>query len=119
MKTACIKIGIIALMAGVLNAQNPGKLIIRNADNSYPGIIVSLNGIRLTNEYRSTVCYDYLDDSNYKVRILQSGSAKPLSFVVSCSPNYISKYILNKDNGGNYALVLESKSLMGSEEVFP
>lgn len=99
-------------------AQDVGKVIIRNGGN-YPKFIVSLNGIRLSNEYGSQVSFDYLDESNYRVKILQAGSHNLLSFMLNSSPNYISKYILTKDNYGNYSLILESKSLMTGETEVP
>lgn len=104
-------------VAGQLTAQNFGRLIVRNAGFDYPGIIVSLNGVRLSNEYKQQVIFDYLDEGNYRVKILQAGSAKVLMYNVDCSPNYISRYILDKDNYGNYTLVMESKSLLSAEPV--
>jgi len=97
-------------------AQDLGRVIIRNGNTAYPKFIVSLNGVRLSNAYNATVCFDYLDERNYKVKLLQAGSSNVLTFMVNNAPNYVSKYILNKDNYGNYSLILESKALLSSSE---
>lgn len=115
MRTAILSAAFIFLFQNPFTAQDLGKVSIRNASEAYPQIIVSLNGIRIANEYSHEVAFEYLDDYNYKVKVLQSGSARPLSFVLSSAPKYSSKYILNRDAAGNYSLVLESKSLLGSE----
>lgn len=102
----------------VLKGQDLGRVVIRNANANYPKFIVSLNGIRLTNDYNASISFDYLEEKNYRVKILQAGSSNVLNFMVNSAPNYISKYILNKDNTGNYSLILESKALMnGQNEV--
>lgn len=102
-----------------LQAQDLGRVVIRNGAASDPEFIVSLNGVRLTNEYSSTVSFDYLDDYNYKVKLLQAGSGKALSFMLKSTPKYISRYVVNRDAYGNYALILESQVLMGSQELQP
>jgi hypothetical protein len=93
-------------------AQDVGKVIIKNAKENFPKFIVSLNGIRMSNEYGSAVTFDYLDEYNYKVSILQAGSKNTLSFMVYSAPNYISTYLINKDTYGNYLFNLESKVMM-------
>jgi hypothetical protein len=106
----------ISFLSGIM-AQDFGKVVIRNGANTNPKFIASLNGIRLNNDYNTTVSFNYLDEQKYRIKILQAGSTQVLSFVLASEPNYISKYILNKDNYGNYSLILESKSLLVSEDV--
>jgi len=115
MKKTFIQILFIFSLFSITSAQDLGKVIIHNANPTYPGFIASLNGVRISNVYNSTICFDYLDEKIYKVKVLQAGSANILSFVVNGAPNYFSKYILNKDNYGNYSLILESKVLMTEE----
>lgn len=96
----------------VLNAQDCGQMQIRNASPNYPKFIVSINGVRVLNDYSSMVVYPCLDDFNYKVKILQAGSSNVLSFSIASEPRYMSKYIINKDTYGNFSIILESKSLI-------
>jgi len=93
-------------------AQDLGKIVIRNASNNYPKFIASLNGIRLTNEYSPMVSFPYLDESVYRVKILQAGSLSMLTYTLSGEPKYLSKYVITKDSYGAYSIILESKSLM-------
>jgi hypothetical protein len=37
-------------------AQDVGKVLIKNAKDTYPKFITSLNGVRLSSEYVSQVC---------------------------------------------------------------
>ena len=115
MKPGILLAVFIFLLHSPMAAQDLGRVSIRNASDAYPQFIVSMNGIRTTNEYSHLAVFDYLDDYNYRVKVLQAGSAKPLSFTLNSAPKYISKYILNRDAAGNYALVLESKFLIGSQ----
>jgi hypothetical protein len=104
---------ILFVIASILaNGQDVGRVIIKNQKDAFPKFIVSLNGVRLTNEYQSTVTFNYLDEYQYKVNILQAGSRNTLSFMVYSSPNYISTYIISKDAYGNYLFNQESKTLM-------
>ncbi|PBQ34301.1 hypothetical protein CNR22_21840 [Sphingobacteriaceae bacterium] len=119
MKNLFIQICLCIALFSSLSAQDLGKVIIRNASPNYPGFIISLNGVRTSNEYSSTICFDYLEEKNYRVKLLQAGSANILSFMVSSAPNYVSKYILNKDNTGNYSLILESKVLITEQNQSP
>lgn len=98
-------------------AQNPGRVIIKNANANNPPFIASLNGVRVSNTYSSQVTFNFLEEQNYRVKILQSGSAKILNFNLTSDPEYVSIYVLNKDPYGNFALIMQSKSLMGDEPV--
>ncbi len=93
-------------------AQDLGKIIIRNASNNYPKFIASLNGIRLSNDYNDVTTFSYLDESRYRLRLLQAGSSNVSTFTIASEPKYLSKYLITKDNAGNYSVILESKSLM-------
>ncbi len=95
-----------------LHAQDCGKIIIANASKTDPGILVSLNGVRLSNDYAQSVTFRYVDENSYRVKVLQAGSSSPLSFTVSSEARYVSAYLLVKENTGRYSLLLQSKSLM-------
>jgi hypothetical protein len=98
------------------NAQDLGKMMIRNGNNAYPKFIASINGIRLSNDYNSTVSFTMLEENSYRLRILQAGSTNVLSYTLGSEPKYLSKYVIMKDNYGNYSVMLESKSLMLDNE---
>jgi hypothetical protein len=93
-------------------SQDLGKIILRNGSNNYPKFIASLNGIRLSNDYAGTAIFSMLDDNIYKLKLLQAGSTNLLTFTLSSEPRYLSKYVITKDNVGNFIVMLESKSLM-------
>lgn len=112
MKTRLLRLALILLCAVNAGAQDIGRVIIRNANPSFPKFIVSMNGIRLSNEYAQKVEFNYLDEFTYKINILQAGSRTTLSFMVYSAPNYVSTYVINKDTYGNYLFALESKTLM-------
>jgi hypothetical protein len=102
-------------ITGVINAQDIGKIVIRNANINNPRFIVSLNGIRQNNIYTPEISFDFLDDYSYRVKILQMGVNGALLYTIANTPNYVSVYALNKDAYGNYALILESKTLLANE----
>lgn len=113
---------VLALLLGLImniQAQDLGKVVIRSANNTIPAFIVSMNGVRVTNTYTTQLSFPYLDENAYKIKVLFSGSAGIYNFNLSSEPNYVSKYILNKDNFGNYNLMLESKSLLSMEPQEP
>lgn len=107
---------IAALAANFLVAQDLGKIVIHTANDSYPKFIVSLNGVRLSNDYASTVSFNMLDEYQYRAKILLSGSTTQISYTLQSEPKYLSKYVILKDNFGNYSLMLESKSLMMDDQ---
>lgn len=106
---------LILCVSGLLEAQDVGKIVIRNTQMSNPKFIVSLNGIRQNNVYVPEISFDFLDEYNYRVRILQMGVNGVLTFNVNNTPNYVTVYALNRDAYGKYALILESKSLLANE----
>lgn len=115
MKNKILLLLTVAAFITNINAQDTGKIIIRNAANSYPKFIASLNGIRLINEYSDVQTFSYLDDTRYRLKLFQAGSGNLLTFTLSSEPKYLSKYLITKDNAGNYSVILESKSLMLDE----
>jgi len=117
MKRQFLHLLLILSFVSVCEAQDLGRVIIRNGQPGYPKFIVSLNGVRPTNEYNSSINFDYLDERNYRVKMLQAGSSSVLNFMVNNAGNYVSIYVVTKDNMGNYSLILESKTLLtGMEE---
>lgn len=118
MKKILLQLLVVIAITSSLNAQE-GKIIIRNASNNYPKFIASLNGIRLSNDYNSISTFSYLDDNSYRLKLLQAGSANVLTFAIASEPKYLSKYVITKDNVGNYTVILESKSLMLDEPEAP
>lgn len=93
-------------------AQDIGKITITNAAKNYPNFIVSLNGVRLQNDYTGSSSFKFVDETSYRVKILQAGSSSVLNFTISSEPKYHSNYLIMKDQVGNYSMVLQSKSLM-------
>ena len=93
-------------------SQDLGRIEIRNGFTNYPKFIASLNGMRLTNDYNALSVFRLLDENIYKLKLLQAGSTTMLSFTLSSEPKYLSKYVIIKDNIGNYSVMLESKSIM-------
>lgn len=120
MKTRFLNLAVFALSSVFGNAQTPGKIIIRNASETYPQFIASLNGVRVENIYNSSATFSYLDDNVFRLKIFQYGIAKPLTFAVNSEANYVSKYMITRDDAGYFKIVLESKALAtGQESVSP
>ena len=119
MKKSILQLALAITLLNTLSAQDIGKVVIRNANNNLPKFIVSLNGVRLSNDYNSSVTFSYLDDMKYTVKVLQAGSSNVLNYALTSEPNYVSKYIINRDNYGNYSFMLESKSLLSAEQDEP
>lgn len=114
-KTITILALLVLVVSTTLKAQDLGKIIIRNGNNTFPKFIASLNGIRLTNDYNSVLTFSMLDENSYRLKLLQAGSTNVLTYTLASEPKYLSKYIIMKDNYGNYSIILESKSLMLDE----
>lgn len=110
---------LIVVVSTSLKAQDLGKLVIRNSNKAFPNFIASLNGIRLSNDYAPTVTFSMLDEYQYRVKILQAGSTSMITYTLASEPKYLSKYVIVKDNYGNYSIILESKSLMLDEPETP
>jgi hypothetical protein len=112
MKLMCLYLWVLLLGNLGLHAQDCGKITISNASKSDPAFIVSLNGVRLNNDYAQSITFRFLDESTYRVKVLQAGSSSPLNFTVSSEARYVSAYLLVKENTGRYSLLLQSKTLM-------
>lgn len=116
------KIALLIVISGLFGniiAQDLGKMVIRNASINYPKFIASLNGIRQSNEYTGAIQFNNLEENSYRLKLLLAGSTNIITYTVSSEPRYLSKYVIMKDNFGNFSLVLESKSLImeGDEPV--
>lgn len=111
MKKIAFTLLTLVFLPSFIKAQTPGKVIIRNGSDTYPLFMASMNGVRLDNEYVSTVTFAYLDDNIFRLKVFQSGITKPLTFAVNAEANYISQYMITKDEAGYFKLVLESKAL--------
>ncbi|HQQ94782.1 MAG TPA: DUF4476 domain-containing protein [Bacteroidia bacterium] len=116
MKTRSILLLLLSAGLITLRAQECGKVVISNASKSSPAFIVSLNGVRLSNDYAQSASFKCLDENQYRLKILQAGASGALSFTISSEVKYLSNYLLAKDNVGNYSLVLQSKSLITEEK---
>lgn len=95
-----------------LLAQNTGKIVIyTNLNQSF---LVSLNGVRVNNQYLTKTTFDYIEDAECKVKVWFQGAQYPVNFVIQNSTGYESMYQLSKDNYGAYSLSLISKVVLGS-----
>jgi len=112
MKTFICLLSFVCIGLQTALAQDCGKIVISNASKTDPAFIVSLNGVRLNNDYAQSITFRFVDENTYRVKVLQAGSSSPLSFTVSSEARYVSAYLLVKENTGRYSLLLQSKSLM-------
>ncbi len=120
MKKTITYLALLILVASTsVKSQDLGKLMIRNSNKAFPNFIASLNGIRLSNDYTPSVAFNMLDEYQYRVKILQAGSTTMISYTLASEPKYLSKYVIVKDNYGNYSIMLESKSLIMDEPEVP
>lgn len=117
MKKSTFVLVIAIILSTTAFAQDMGKIVIRNGNKAYPNFIASLNGIRLTNDYAPMMAFNLLDETTYRLKLLQAGSTSILTYTLNSEPRYLSKYVITKDNVGNYTIILESKSLMLDEET--
>lgn len=112
MKTRLLHLLLFSVISLVTIAQDYGRITIKNAANDSPTFIVSLNGVRVSNTYSTSVTFRYADETLYRIKILQSGSSQLLRFNLNNEIKYNSVYLLSRDNAGRYSLLLQSKSLM-------
>lgn len=115
MKNKIIFLAVASVMFLSAGAQDLGRIIIKNASTSYPKFIASLNGVRLSNDYSASTTFNLLDESVYRLKLLQAGSTNVITYTLTSEPKYLSKYLITKDNAGNYSIILESKSLIMDE----
>lgn len=96
-------------------SQAPGKIVVRNASDTYPTFIASLNGVRVENTYAHSATFAWLDDNVFRLKVWQYGGTRPLAFAVNSEANYITRYMITKDETGAYRIALESKILASAE----
>lgn len=102
----------LVLFGLILNAQNHGKVIIYT--NLNQPFLVSLNGIRVNNQYLTKTTFDYVEESECKVKVWFQGAQYPVNFVIQNATGFESMYQLAKDNFGAFTLNLISKVVLGS-----
>lgn len=100
------------LIANCVLAQNFGKVVVYT--NLNQTFLVSLNGVRVSNQYLTKTTFDYVEDTECKVKVWFQGAQYPVNFVVQNAAGYESMYQLAKDNYGAYSLNLISKVVLGS-----
>ena len=99
---------ILALVSSfALNAQNYGRVIVYTKENL--GFLISFNGVRWSNEFASKVVSNYMEDTDYKVRLWFPRSTAPINFNITSSPGYETVYMLKKDQYDAYVLNLKVK----------
>lgn len=91
----------------VVNAQNYGKITIYSKDNQF--FLVSFNGVRWHNDYKTKAALEYAEDNDYKVKLWLPRNNYPINFNITSTPGFETVYTLDKDQYGAYALNLESK----------
>lgn len=104
--------GILVTISTIITAQNHGKIVVFT--NLNQPFMVSLNGIRVTNQYTTKTTFDFVEDNEYKVKVWFQGAQYPVNFNLQNTPGYESLYQLAKDNFGAYTLNLISKVILGS-----
>lgn len=115
MKTKLFLLFFFSFLGGILFSQTSGKIVIRNASDTYPTFITSLNGVRIENTYAHSATFAWLDDNVFRLKVYQYGGSRPLTFAVNSEANYVSRYMITKDETGAYRIALESKILASSE----
>lgn len=98
-----------------INAQNAGKVVVYTSLNQ--PFLISLNGVRVVNQYNTKFTFEALEDNDYKARIWFQGAQFPINFNIQSAPGYESVFQLNKDQYGAYTLNLISKVLMGVNPI--
>lgn len=107
-------IGAILLYNSVFG-QSHGKIVINSQVNQ--PIMVSLNGVRISNQYIMKSVFEYADENDYRARIWVQGLNYPVNFNLQSSVGYETVYSLSKDQYGAYNISLISKVLMSSQPV--
>ncbi len=93
-------------------AQNFGKVIIYTSTNQ--PFMVSLNGIRLSNQYAVKSTFEFAEENEYRTKVWVQGNQYPINFNIQSTPGYESTYQLGKDQYGAFTLNLISKVLIGA-----
>lgn len=95
-------------------AQNFGKVIIYT--NTNQPFMVSLNGIRLSNQYAIKSTFEFAEENEYRTKVWVQGNQYPINFNIQSTPGYESTYQLGKDQYGAFTLNLISKVLIGANQ---
>ncbi|MBL7896713.1 MAG: DUF4476 domain-containing protein [Bacteroidia bacterium] len=95
-------------------AQNFGKVIIYTSTNQ--PFMVSLNGIRLSNQYAVKSTFEFAEENEYRTKVWVQGNQYPINFNIQSTPGYESTYQLGKDQYGAFTLNLISKVLIGANQ---
>lgn len=95
-------------------AQNFGKVIIYT--NTNQPFMVSLNGIRLSNQYAVKTTFEFAEENEYRTKVWVQGNQYPINFNIQSTPGYESTYQLGKDQYGAFTLNLISKVLIGANQ---
>lgn len=99
---------ILAIISSLaLGAQNYGKITVYSKDNQ--SFLISFNGVRWTNDFKTKVVLEYAEDNDYKVKLWLPRNNFPINFNISSTPGYETVYVLERDQYNAYALTLESK----------
>lgn len=91
----------------VLDAQNYGRITVYSKENQ--SFMISFNGVRWINDYKTKVVLEYADEADYKVKLWFPRNNFPINFNITSTPGFETVYTLDKDQYGAYALNLESK----------
>lgn len=81
-------------------------------------ILISVNGVRPSNKYASTVTCDGLDESNYNVKVWTKGSFSSSSYKINITNDYSYVYVYQKDNYNNYTLKFYGKEKLKNSYSF-
>lgn len=100
------------LISMAILAQNFGKVIIYT--NTNQPFMVSLNGIRLSNQYAVKSTFEFAEENEYRTKVWVQGNQYPINFNIQSTPGYESTYQLGKDQYGAFTLNLISKVLIGA-----
>lgn len=110
MKKLLLIIGLALVLTG--HSQTHGKVVVyTNLNQSF---LVSLNGIRLSNQYATKSTFEFAEENDYRVKVWFQGAQYPLNFNLQSTPGYESVYQIAKDQYGAYILNLISKVIMGA-----
>lgn len=102
------------LISAVIFGQSFGKIIIYT--NTNQPFMVSLNGIRLSNQYSVKTTFEFAEENEYRTKVWVQGNQYPINFNIQSTPGYESTYQLGKDQYGAFTLNLISKVLIGANQ---
>lgn len=89
------------------NAQNYGRITVYSKANQ--SFLISFNGVRWSNDYKTKIVLEYAEDNDYLVKVWLPRNSFPINFNITSTPGYETVYLLEKDQYSAYALTLESK----------